>query len=449
MHIPEIAGFLDDTDPTIVLEAARAIAETDSAPEARARLAAMASRTKLAAPLWRRILWANEGIGPGGGNAKALATIATRDDVPDAIRVEALDLLAHWNKPSPRHPITGLWRDAPNRPEAPAVSALASVLPRLVGGANEKVRKASAKAAGALGVEAAGPALRELVADAGKPSASRVEALMALDALKDAKLAEVVQSTLRDAEPSVRVEAVRILAKTDADAAIDALRGALDHGPTIEKQGAFATLSSIPGPKADALFGLWLDRLRGGEVVPEIRLDLADAASSRSSSDAKAKLDAYESSASKDDPLASYRDTLVGGSADRGRKVFREKAEVQCLRCHKVEGDGGEVGPELTGIGEKKDRAYLLESIVLPNKQIAQGFETQLIATTDGRVIAGIVKAETDMDVRLMTADGKLVTIPKDQIDEKTRGNSAMPEDIIKELSSSWRQRRLWRDAMI
>jgi len=89
----------------------------------------------------------------------------------------------------------------------------------------------------------------------------------------------------------------------------------------------------------------------------------------------------------------------------------------------------------LTGIIAKKDRAYILESIVLPNKQIAQGFETTLVAKTDGTVVSGIVKAEDAKEVKLMTAEGKLFVIPKTEIDERSRGATAMPEDTIKSLT--------------
>ncbi|MDB5351237.1 MAG: repeat protein [Planctomycetota bacterium] len=423
--------FLHDSDPAVVLEAARVVTEMPSQEGNLAKLATMASKPLVSVPLARRVMSACE----GSNDARGLAIIASRSELPQEIRVEALDLLAHWSRPSHRHPITGLWRPAPERSAEPAIAAFLPVLPKLVSDSPDVVRKAAAQVVAALKVEAAGPTLRGLVTDASKPAESRVEALRALAALKDAKLAEIVSSAIKDTAPSVRVEAVRVLAKTNPDLAIDTIHGVLDTGSILEKQGSFQTLTSLPGPKADAIIAHWLDRLTSGEVAPEIRLDLTEAAARRNRGDVKAKLDRYESDRPKDDLLAAYRDALVGGDAARGKHIFRDKAEVQCLRCHKVDGDGGEVGPELTGIIAKKDRAYILESILLPNKQIAQGFETQLIARNDGQVVAGIVKSEDDKVVRLMTAEGKLVTIPKDQIEEKSRGNSAMPEDVIKNLS--------------
>ena len=81
----------------------------------------------------------------------------------------------------------------------------------------------------------------------------------------------------------------------------------------------------------------------------------------------------YEAAKPKGDELAPYREALVGGDADNGRRIFFYKQETSCLRCHKVNGEGGEVGPEMKGIGTRQKREYLLESIVDPNKADRQG----------------------------------------------------------------------------
>src|SRR6185369_8430042 len=89
----------------------------------------------------------------------------------------------------------------------------------------------------------------------------------------------------------------------------------------------------------------------------------------------------------------------------------------------------------LTGIGAKQKRDYLLESIVLPDKTIAQGFETVVLTLTDGKIKTGILKSEDKKEVRLMTAEGQLIAVPVAEIDTRSRGPSAMPADLIRFLS--------------
>ena len=143
-----------------------------------------------------------------------------------------------------------------------------------------------------------------------------------------------------------------------------------------------------------------------------------------------------------DDPLSAYREVLAGGDRDRGRTIFNARSDVECVRCHKVQGPGGdstggEVGPDLSGVGARLGRADLLESILSPDKKIAQGFESVVLATSDGKVHTGILRGEDAKEVRLMTAEGKSVTVPKDSIEERKRGPSAMPADVAAKLSKT------------
>jgi quinoprotein glucose dehydrogenase len=141
---------------------------------------------------------------------------------------------------------------------------------------------------------------------------------------------------------------------------------------------------------------------------------------------------------SKQDELGAHRLALTGGSIDEGRKIFFERAEAQCARCHKIEGqgsEGGMVGPELTKIGAAKDRTYLLESIVFPNKHIAEGFQSVLVTTKDGTSFAGVVQSESDSELVLNSPEDGIVKIKKSDITARERGLSSMPEGLSALLS--------------
>ena len=135
------------------------------------------------------------------------------------------------------------------------------------------------------------------------------------------------------------------------------------------------------------------------------------------------------------DPLAPWLAALEGGDTERGSKLFFENTTLSCLRCHKVDRAGGEVGPNLTVIGKEKDRRYLLESICLPNAQVAKGFETAMILNDSGQTFSGIVKSENDDFVDLIQSDGSQVRIPTEEIEARSKGKSSMPEDLTKQMS--------------
>src|SRR5206468_376613 len=135
----------------------------------------------------------------------------------------------------------------------------------------------------------------------------------------------------------------------------------------------------------------WLDRLVAGKVPPEARLDLVEAAEKHGGNGLKERLAKYEAARPKGEPFGPWRDSLVGGDAERGRRIFFYSNAVYCVRCHKAGGEGGEVGPDLTGVGTRQKRDYLLESIVYPSKQIAKGYETVVLTLTSGQTRTGVL----------------------------------------------------------
>lgn len=432
---PEVARFLTDDDPRLTLEAARAVYDIPIAA-ALPRLAALPERPGLTDPVLRRVIQANARLG-GPDAARRLARTASRRDLPEAARVEAVEALAGWPGPPGRDRVTGLWRPYPPSPAVEAADAFGPVISELLRDPSAAVAEASLRAAGPLPMRAAGPAFLAVVSDPSRPAESRAEALRALARLDDPRLLDAVKQAVDDASPAVRVEGQRLLASLRPDAALPVLTLALDKGSLRERQGSFAALGGMPAGGADELLCTWLDRLKAGRLPSDVEFDLLEAASRRVSAEVTRRLHDLDASRLPGDPVDAVRETLNGGDASRGEKIFTDRAEVSCLRCHKVGGRGGEVGPDLTGVGSRQDRRYLLESIVAPNRQIAKGFETLLISTVDGRLLSGILKEDSGPDLRLVTAEGTLLTIPKADVEEQKRGASAMPDDLSKHLSKS------------
>ena len=105
------------------------------------------------------------------------------------------------------------------------------------------------------------------------------------------------------------------------------------------------------------------------------------------------------------------------------------------MRCHKINGEGGEVGPNLDGIGTRQTREYILDAILYPNKQIAAGFETLLVSLKNGTAYAGILKSEDANDLVLNSPEDGIVKIKKMEIQSREKGLSSMPESMGAVLS--------------
>ncbi len=491
MQKPEIARFLKDRDPALVSEAAHAINDVpiaDALPELAGMIGQSENILKMAdadvvgKPVMLRILNANFRLG-GAENAKAIAEFASRSEPPEVVRLEALGELKDWASPSGRDRVIGVWRPLPKRDPETAARALRPILPELLRSAPNKILQACAQLAGQYQVAEAGAPLFALLSDAKKPTEARVEALRALGEFEDPNLAKAVNLARADAADALRNEGNAQLAKLDPAGAASVLATALNGGSILEKQGALATLADLEGAQFDQLLSTWLDSLAAKKVPAEIQLDLLEAAQKHPNDEIKMKLARYQSAISTDDPLGGFRESLFGGNAERGEKIFFEKTEVTCQKCHTVKSKvGGEVGPELPSVGTRKGREYILESILHPNAQIAEGFENVTLTMKDGKEYAGRVLEEEGNQILLeipVQEEGEefveeedapkgteakkdekedekekdknekweseatkgprvtKMTLPKDQIVSRQHNLSSMPEDISENLAKS------------
>jgi quinoprotein glucose dehydrogenase len=440
------AEFLTDTEPRIVAEAARAIHDDGRIDNAMPALAALADKSGLADPVSFRALNANFKLGTPDAAAR-VAKLAARSSEPDHVRAFALKLLGDWATPPRRDHVTGGIHDLPKRDPAVAGAALRPVIAAVFAGP-DAVRRQATAAATKVGMKDVGPLLAALVKDAAAPVPTRVQAFEALAVREDAALADATTFALASPEPKLRAAARAAKAKQDPAAVISTLPTLLkdEKVPLVERQGAFAILGSArQSPEADALLGSYLDQAVAGKLAPEVLLDVLEAGQKRAAATnitltvpLKPKLETFRAAQSQSaDKLAAWAETLAGGDAEAGRNIVLNNAAVYCQRCHKIDDVGGEVGPPLNGLaGEPgKDRRYLLESIVLPNAQIAKGYESVVLALGDGRTVSGVLKGEDKKQLKIVTAEAKELVIPLDDIESRRTGPSAMPDDLHKKLT--------------
>jgi putative membrane-bound dehydrogenase-like protein len=124
------------------------------------------------------------------------------------------------------------------------------------------------------------------------------------------------------------------------------------------------------------------------------------------------------------------------GDAARGKSLFSDPKGVACIKCHKVHGEGGEVGPDLTGVGLKYARDHFIESILYPSLKILDGYKQTLVLTKSGVVVAGRSLGDTAEELTLLDAEGKRHVIRKSEIDQRREADlSLMPEGLNTGLS--------------
>ncbi|MEX2380890.1 MAG: PVC-type heme-binding CxxCH protein [Opitutales bacterium] len=428
---PEIIRFLSDSDPLLVVEAARAIND-HSIRAGMTELAALIDQDDLpeSEPLIRRVLNANFRMGTAQ-TASALARFAANGNASEKYRAEALQTLAEWPDPSGRDRVTGLWRPVPGRSDSLAPEALKPVISEILTAAPEGVRIAAARAAGRLGIEGAGDDLFTIVTDVENAASLRVEALKALDLMNDARLGAAVGAGMESSQEALQNEAIRLQAEINPAEAIAPLISTLEEGSPSEQQSAFAALGAMEGSAADIVLSRWMDKLLEDDVRPEIKLDLLEAARLRSDDQIEAKLAQYEEARPSEDPLAPFYETLYGGNPENGHQLFVEHPAISCLRCHNINGGEGEkVGPNLSGIGSRESAEFLLQSIVTPSRSIAPGYESLFLTTTDGTTVAGILQEESDEELVLASPAGESVTVSKSEIQSRLGGISSMPPGL-------------------
>jgi len=381
------------------------------------------------APLMRRVLNANLRLG-GDAHAAAVARFAATTEANEAMRLEALGVLGAWAEPNPRDRVMGDWRPLPKRDPAIAKRAIEQSLGSLLASAKGKVEAEVTKLMNKYKVQSDPAAFVAWVKDNGRPVESRVEALRLLASRKHPGLKGAIHDGLTSKEPLLRAEATRVLAGSDPAQAVAEIRYTLDFPSVVGKQFALAMLPTIATEQGDDVLVRQMKMLSNGSLDPAIQLDALEAAKARAPKSAKVKaaLDAYTATLPAGDLVAPHKPAMEGGDAARGKALFESHTAAQCMRCHIVNKRGGHAGPDLTTIGTRVKRDYLLESLVSPSAKIAEGYEMVILTTKDGKSVAGTLIGDKDGKLTIAPPAGNPVTVDAANVASRTSQKiSAMP----------------------
>ena len=122
------------------------------------------------------------------------------------------------------------------------------------------------------------------------------------------------------------------------------------------------------------------------------------------------------------------------GDAQRGEVLFR-RGDLSCLKCDAVRGAGGNVGPDLSPLGQSSPVDYVITSILTPELSVKEEYQLAKVLTSAGKLHVGIIKEDNPERIILKDAEGKLVTIPQDDAEDIVRGGSLMPKGLANFLT--------------
>ncbi|MBL8850414.1 MAG: PQQ-dependent sugar dehydrogenase, partial [Planctomycetaceae bacterium] len=186
---------------------------------------------------------------------------------------------------------------------------------------------------------------------------------------------------------------------------------------------------------------LLMDAIDDGRVSGEMRSFVIVAGNASSQSHVRELFEKYLPEEQRPQRLGAtiQAETILAleGDRTRGRRLFLETNGVLCKSCHKLEGQGTEVGPDLAQIGKKYERSKILDNILSPSREIDPKFTVYLAVTNDGRVLNGIMVEKTDATVSLKDNLGKVTQIKTEDIDTLTpQQQSLMPDLLLREMTA-------------
>lgn len=427
MADPGVAVFLDDADESVVAEAARAIHDDRSIPAALPALAKVLERTGLRnVALLRRAINANLRLGEPA-DAQRLIDYAADSAGPIDMRAEALAALSYWNDKLEIDRVEGVYRPLPGRDVKLIYTMLDKSTALTAADCPDAVRAAAATAAGKLHYGGYNALLPIWVADPKAAPVLHMAALSAMANLHHPLLKQAVDTAIGDGDKNVRIAAVKLMTQTEGGNLVDALKKLL-NGETSQQQAALAVLGDMPkDKKAVGVLNEQMDQLLTGKIPAEIQLDLIEAAKLSKDNSIKKKLDKYESAKSKSDPLAAYSETLVGGDADRGRVIFTDNLAAGCIRCHSISDAPNPVAPNLSKVGQRAPRSYLLQSLIEPSAVVVEGFGVASVTLKNGTTVSGFLRKEDKTTLTIAMGDGSLATVAVSDIASRAPVVSVMP----------------------
>lgn len=433
MNSGKIADFLNDENPLVVREAACAIHDLPIRV-AKKSLANLSEKSLKDPQVSSRVINTHFRLGTSE-SAQWLAKLAGRASVPLHARIDALDALDRWGDDDPRDRVLNIYRPLSSCDRTDATEAIDRQVDALMA-APDTIREKAIMVAASLGAKNIVSFLSKQIAKPDSSSHNRATAILALARLDPDAAIVIARQTKLSRGSEFVLACLDILKRLDLEASIGKFIEASQHRDLDVQRAGWDALAVNLSPDATSRIVQAVQDYLNGNLPSGVQLNVLEAATGRLDAKLQANLRQHQTTIAEADSLGPWLASLDGGDPEQGKKLFFEKSELSCVRCHQVDGVGGNVGPVLTNIGNLKDRRYLLESIAIPDASIAKGYETTVVANDSGEIYSGVVKSENDDEIELILSDGSVATIDLEEIVARKKGVSSMPEDLEKSLSA-------------
>ena len=304
------------------------------------------------------------------------------------------------------------------------------VAARLAKSPNAEVRQLAQQLSLTFGSKTAMAALRKVLTNGKAKLPVRRKALAALVAARDVKLPEVLRGLL--SEPELRREALRGLGAFEDAKTAPAILKIFAKLDTAGKRDALTTLAS----RVSSAKALMAAVTRGTVKANELPADIVRQLRAHGVKDINATLDkvwgvSRSTPAAKLAEIAKYKKLLEAkvnrpDNLPRGRALFQRT----CAQCHKLYGEGGEIGPDITG-SNRNNLDYLLTNMLDPNAEIPNDYRTTILRTKDNRVLVGVIRRSEGQSVTIATPAEVVTVAKRDVAAIDPQDFSMMPEGLV------------------
>lgn len=277
-------------------------------------------------------------------------------------------------------------------------------------------------------------ALQNMAGDEQLAGGVRQQALQSIIDAKPTNLRQTCEQLLGD--KTVGMVAAQGLATYPDAAVADRLIAAYPAWGPHERQGLLSLLVSRKAFAERLLAALAAEQVSRTDVTAyHIRQihSLKDAELSQRVTDVWGTIN--DTPQAKQQAIARWKEKFNGttpaeANLERGKELYTK----HCVQCHRLYGEGGQIGPDLTG-ANRNNLHYLLENIIHPSAEVSADYRMTVLTLEDGRVLNGLVTNETDRTVTLQSPTEEFV-VPRESIESNERTNlSPMPDGLLEPLT--------------